>query len=86
MLSDLPNKLTKLDYWSEIIGPYMGSYRIDSLTYFQIGTRTLAFNNNSREIEILTKKLKNQRVIQIIGILRTDSLEIPLVIRFLKGD
>jgi hypothetical protein len=79
-----PSNLTRLDYWTEIIGPYKGCYRIENLICFKIGNKTIAFDSNTTEAETLNSKLKKEYINQNIGVLRTDSLEIPLIIRQIK--
>jgi hypothetical protein len=81
---DPPSNLTRLDYWTEIIGPYRGCFNIENLIYFKIGNKTIAFDSNTKEAEILGNKLKDEYIDQTVGVLRTDSLEIPLIIRLIK--
>jgi hypothetical protein len=85
-MSHEPPNLERLDYWVEIIGPYRGCYRIENLVCFKIGNKTIAFDRDSRETEILRSKLKDEYIDYTVGILRTDSLEVPLVVRLIKGE
>ena len=84
-MSQEPN-LERLGCWEELIGSYRGCYSIDNLVCFKIGNKTLAFDRDSRETEILREKLKDEIIEYTVGILRTDSLEVPLVVRLIKGE
>ena len=83
-MNDVPSKLERLDFWSEIIGTYLGTYFIDCFTYVRIGKKTLVFDSNSKETETLRNQLKNELVNQTVGILRTDYPQAPLVVRLVK--
>ncbi len=83
-MNDVPSKLERLDFWTEIIGFYLGIFSVDRFTYVRIGKKTLVFDSNSKEAEILRHQLKNEFVNQTVGILRTDCPEVPLVVRLVK--
>ena len=85
-MSDESSKLVRLDFWSEIIGPYIGSYRIDQLVYFKIGGKAIAFDSDTKEADILRSKLKDEFIGHTVGILRTNSIETPLVVRIMMRD
>lgn len=84
-MSDESSKLERLDFWSEIIGPYLGTSVEEGFIHIRIGKKTLAFDGNSKEAEILRNDLKTKFIDRTVGILRTDDLEVPLVVRIIKG-
>ena len=85
-MSEASSNLERIDFWTELIGPYLDTYTIDRLTYFKIGKKTLVFESNSKETMILRNQLKNDLVNQIVGILRTDYPEAPLIVRIIKEE
>jgi len=85
-MNDVTSKLEHLNFWTELVGPYLGTYTIDRLTYFKIGKKTLAFDSDSKETETLRNQLKNIHVNQTVGILRTDYPEAPLAIRIIERE
>lgn len=85
-MNNPPSNLTRLEYWAEIVGPYMGNYRINRMIYFKIGNWTLEFVDDTKETEILRSKLKDEFVGHSVGILRTKFIDTPLLVRIIPGD
>ena len=84
-MNDVPSNIERLDFWSEIIGPYLGTCAVEGSIHFRIGKKTLVFDGDSKETKILRNQLEDEFIDQTVGILRTDDLEVPLVVRIIKG-
>lgn len=85
-MNDTPSQLERLDFWSEIIGQYLGTNIVDGFIHVRIGKKTLVFDSDSKETSILRGQLKKVLVNQTVGILRTDLSEAPLIVRIINEE
>jgi len=72
-----------LSFWDEIVGIFEGVSVDEDFTYITINDKLLAFHKDSNEGRHVTKRLANVKLGSRIAILRTDSIETPLLVRFI---
>lgn len=78
------DKEIRLVLWSEVIGMFGGCFSDNHFIRLKINEKLLAFPKESKEAEVILKKLDDSLLGKWIGILKTDLPKKSLVIRVLK--
>lgn len=75
-----------LGRWGEVIGKFFGLEKRDRWLVVKLSIGTLIFPVDSFESKIIGEKLREAAVGQVVGILRTDSVERPIVVRIVESN
>lgn len=75
-----------LGRWGEVIGKFFGLEKRDRWLVVKLSIGTLIFPVDSFEAKIIGEKLREAAVGQVVGILRTDSVERPIVVRIVESN